>query len=176
MLSDYIEIGEVLKPQGVHGQVKVRPDTDEPEQFLGLTALYIRDTGKAEAFKALTVEAVSVRDGYVYLTLDGADTRDRAEKQRGLTLYVDRAHARKLRDDEWFICDLIGCRVRTSDGHELGELTDVLSPGANHVFVVTTDKGRLLVAAVKAVIRLVDTAGKLIVLDADKLKEVAVYE
>ena len=36
MLSEYLLIGEVLRPQGVKGQVKVRPDTDDPERFLDL--------------------------------------------------------------------------------------------------------------------------------------------
>ena len=46
-------------------------------------------------------------------------------------LYVDRAHAKPLEENEWFICDLIGCEVRTEDGERLGTVTDVLQPGAN---------------------------------------------
>jgi len=41
MLSEYILIGQVLRPQGIKGQVKVRPDTDDPERFLDLETVYL---------------------------------------------------------------------------------------------------------------------------------------
>ena len=109
MLTPYIEIGEVLRPHGIQGMVKIRPETDAPERFLSLKQVWL---AQEESYRTAEVKDVSVRDdGFVYLRLDGSATRDDAEKQRGLILYVDRANARPLDKDEWFICDLISCRV-----------------------------------------------------------------
>jgi len=78
MFSEYLSIGEVLKPQGVRGQVKVRPDTNDPARFAQLQQVYIRQDN---AYAAWPISDVSVRDGYVYCTLNHAQTRDDAEKQ-----------------------------------------------------------------------------------------------
>lgn len=174
MLTPYIEIGEVLRPHGIQGLVKVRPETDAPDRFLSLKQVWLTD---GHEYRPAAVSEAAVReDGFVYLRLDGAASRNDAEKQRGLTLYVDRAGARPLKKDEWFICDLIGCKVGTDAGEELGEVTDVMQPGPNDVFVIKTKKGEVLVPVLKRVIVRVDVEARQIVLDHAVLKEVAVWD
>ena len=173
MLSEYIEVGEVLKPQGIGGLVKVRPDTETPERFLELSDVYIR---RDAAFEPASVSDVSVRDGFVFLRLNGAATRNEAEKQRGWVLSVERSRARNLPEGEWFGCDLIGCRVIGDQGTEIGTMRDVLLGGPNPVMVIGTAKGNLLVAMMKFVLGKVDPEAGLVVLREDRLPEVAVYE
>ena len=171
MLSEYLLIGQVLRPQGIRGQVKVRPDTDDPGRFEELEFVYLK---KDNEYVRAAVEDVSVRDDGVYLRLDGAKDRDEAEKQRGLMLYVDRAHAVQLSEDETFICDLIGCQAVDTKGNELGKVTDVLQPGGNDVYVIKTPKGEMLLPALKHVIPTVDVKNGAIVVDESRLPEVAV--
>lgn len=171
MLSEYLLIGQVLRPQGIRGQVKVRPDTDDPGRFEELEFVYLK---KNNEYVRASVEDVSVRDDGVYLRLDGAKDRDEAEKQRGLMLYVDRAHAVQLSEDETFICDLIGCQAVDTKGNELGKVTDVLQPGGNDVYVIKTPKGEMLLPALKHVIPTVDVKNGVIVVDESRLPEVAV--
>ncbi len=171
MLTPYLEIGEVLKPQGVQGLVKVRPDTDAPERYLVLKSVFVEAEG---GYRELPISDQSLRDGYVYLRLDGARTRDEAEKQRGLMLYVDRAHARPLGKDEWYITDLVGCRVSLDSGEAVGEVTEVMQPGANDVFVIRGPKGEILVPVLRDVLVSVDVEDRSIVLNARRFREVAV--
>ena len=171
MLAEYLLIGEVLRPQGVKGQVKVRPDTDDPARFLGIEEVFLK---KGVAYAPVRVEDVSVRSDGVYLRLDGAQDRTAAEKQRGLLLYIDRAHARKLEENETFICDLIGCAVVDSRGKELGKVADVLQPGGNDVYVIKTPRGEMLLPALRHVIPTVDVEKGEIVVDETRLPEVAV--
>ena len=164
----------MLRPQGIQGLVRVRPDTETPERFLEFDSLLVRQGANVREVPA---EEVSVRDGFVYLRLDGADTRDKAEAQRGWILLIDRARARRLRQDEWFICDLVGCRVEGDKGADIGELTDVMVTGPNPVLVIRDKKGRtILVAMMRFVIDRVDIPGRLVVLREERLPEVAVYE
>ena len=171
MLSKYLLIGEVLRPQGIKGQVKVRPFTDDPERFLDLSEVYVK---AGESYTAMPIADVSVREDGVYLRLNNIQDRDAAEKQRGLALYVDRAHARLLQENETFICDLIGCKALNSKGEELGAITDVLQPGGNDVYVIKTPKGEMLLPALKHVIPTVDVEKGIIIVDEARLPEVAV--
>ncbi|MDO5326227.1 MAG: ribosome maturation factor RimM [Clostridia bacterium] len=173
MLSEYLLVGQVLRPQGIKGQVKVRPDTDDPGRFEELEFVYVK---KGEAYERVSVDEVSVRDNEVYLRLNGAQTRDEAEKQRNWMLYVDRAHAVELGENETFICDLIGCKAVDTQGNELGKVTDVLQPGGNDVYVIKTPKGEMLLPALKHVIPTVNVEKGIIIIDEKRLPEVAVCD
>lgn len=173
MLSEYLLIGQVLRPQGIKGQVKVRPDTDDPGRFEELEFVYLK---KGDGYEQLPVNEVSVREDGVYLRLNGAQTRDEAEKQRNWMLYVDRAHAVELGENETFICDLIGCKAVDTQGNELGKVTDVLQPGGNDVYVIKTPKGEMLLPALKHVIPAVDVEKGVIIIDEKRLPEVAVCD
>ena len=173
MLSEYLLIGQVLRPQGIKGLVKVRPDTDDPERFLDLESVFVK---QGEAYTEMPVDEVSVREDGVYLRLNGVHDRDAAEKQRDLMLYVDRAHAVELGEDETFICDLIGCKVIDLQGNELGTVKDVLQPGGNDVYVIKTPKGEMLLPALKHVIPTVDVKNGTMTVDEKRLPEVAVCD
>jgi len=87
----YLAIGQVLRPQGLKGEVKVRPDTDEAARFLDFDFLY-QKTGE-ETFIPIAIHDVSLRKGFVFLTLEEDDGVEAAEARRNLVLYIDRAHA-----------------------------------------------------------------------------------
>lgn len=173
MFSEYLSIGEVLKPQGVRGQVKIRPDTNDPARFMALEQAYVQ---RGEGYAAWPVDDVSVRDGYVYCTLNHAQTRDDAEKQRGEMLFIDRAHAVPLGENEYYISDLIGCSVQGQDGQVIGVLKDVLQPGANDVYEIKTPTGMMYLAVLPFVVLHVDAIAGKIVIDETRLPEVAVLE
>ena len=173
MLSEYLLIGQVLRPQGIKGLVKVRPDTDDPWRFEDLNFVYLESN---KSYTKVSIEEVSVRDDGVYLRLDHAQTRDDAEKQRDIMLYVDRAHARELEENETFICDIIGCKAVTLDGEEIGTVRDVLQPGGNDVYVIKTPKGEMLLPALRHVGPEIDVINQKMYIDAKRLPEVAVCD
>ncbi|MBR5383157.1 MAG: 16S rRNA processing protein RimM [Clostridia bacterium] len=175
MYSEYLSIGEVLKPQGIHGEVKVRPDTDDPARFALLETVFIL---KNDQYTPIKIEHVSVRaDGFVYCILNGATTREEAESQRGIELFVDREHAVSLPDGAYFISDLLGCSVCTQSGETVGTIKDVLQPGANDVYEIKCTDGKLMYLPVLPfVILSVDVRQGTVIIDETKLSEVAVYE
>ena len=173
MLSEYLLIGEITKPQGISGEVKVQPHTGDPGRFLDLATVYFQ---RGDHYEPRPVENARVSGGAVFLTFPGVDGRDKAEALRGTKLYVDRANAIELSEDENFICDLIGCQAVDTNGNILGKLVDVLQPGPTDVYVFDTPKGRMMMPALKAAIPTVDVKARKIVLDADKLQEVAFFE
>ena len=155
-MNEYLMIGEVLKPQGVRGEVKIKPYAADLEAFHDWKTLYLHD-------------------GFAYVTLGECKTMDDAEKLRGQKLYIDRAHALSLADDEVYISDLIGCAAVDETGAALGKLTDVLQHGAVDVYVFQSDKGEWMAPALKAVFPAVDVQNRVIRVVREKLDEVAVY-
>ena len=175
MLSERLLIGVVIKPQGIAGQVKIKPETDDPDRYLGLQTVLVQ-TSEQQPAKSMPIEQIAVREGFVYATLNGSTSRNEAEAQRGWLLSVPRTEAVPLPPDHHFIADLIGCRVVDTQGNALGVLTEVLQPGANDVYVIDRQPGRMMIPALKKAIPTVDVDKGIIVVNEALLDEVAVIE
>lgn len=133
MKNEYLRIGVITSPHGVKGEVKVFVTSDEAERFEALKTVWLFDKN---TYTPLTIESTKYYKNMVILKIKEIPDRNEAEKYRSKELYVDRAHAVALSEDEYFLCDIIGARVMTDTGEELGILTEVLQTGANDVYVV----------------------------------------
>ena len=173
MLSEYLMIGEITKPQGVRGEVKVRPCTCDPDRFEGLDTVYVK---QGDAYAPIRITVNRLAPDAVFMNIEGVTDRDQAEKLRGTLIYIDRAHAVALDEDTTFLCDLYGLRGQVDDGRDLGELKDVMQPGGNDVYVFRGPLGEVLVPALKSVVLAVDLESGVMRLDGRRLDEVAVFE
>ena len=90
MQAEYIQIGEIVKPQGIRGEVKLRAMTSDMGRYARLETVYLRRGG---AYEAARVEKGRANGGFAFLKLEGVNSRDDAEALRGVAVYVDRAHA-----------------------------------------------------------------------------------
>lgn len=171
-MDEYLRIGMILRPHGVHGAVKLLPLTTDNRRFLKLKEAYIERDGGYWPVEALDI---SVQPEAVFLRLSFCESREQAEALRGQYLCVDRVHAVKLPEGRYFIADLMGCGVEDTLGNPLGTLADVLETGANDVYVIEGAR-KLLVPALKKLLREVDVQNRRIVLDAEVLEEVGLYE
>ena len=173
MLNPYLLLGEILRPQGIRGEVKVRHYTDDPRRFEELEQVFIQKEG---GYAPWSITGCRVQKDDVFLALEGVADRDEAEKLRGVKLYIDRANARELGEDEVFIADILGATAYNTQGKVLGTLREVLTPGGTDVFVLDTPRGVLMVPALKTVLLEMDALGGRIVLDEARLEEVGLYE
>ena len=173
MLSEYLMIGEITKPQGVRGEVKVRPCTCDAGRFEGLETVYVERDG---GYAPMRIHVNRLSDDAVYMNVEGVSDRDAAEKLRGTALYIDRAHAVELDEDTNFLTDLYGLHGVVDDGRDLGKLTDVMQPGGNDVYVFKGPLGEVLVPALKSVVLAVDLKKGEMRLSGKRLDEVAVFD
>ncbi|MEA5058667.1 Ribosome maturation factor RimM [bioreactor metagenome] len=171
-MDEYLRVGMILRPHGVHGAVKILPLTSDNRRFFKLNEAYIERNGVYERVQAMDI---SVQPDAVFLRLSICESREEAETLRGLYLCVDRVHAVKLPEGRYFVADMIGCEVEDSHGTPLGKLTNVLETGANDVYVIQ-GKRKLLVPALKKLLQEVDVEKKRIVLNAQVLEEVGLFE
>ncbi len=167
-----IEIARILKAQGISGEVKVQVFSDNAEDFINRGYAYMKQGG---GMKKTAFAAVRQEPPFVYLKIEGVNTRNDAENLRGVLLYIDKSELAQPHEGEYFIFDLIGLEVKDVGGNKLGVLKDVLQHGAADVYVVKGDKN-FMFPALKRVIIKVDVKAGVMSVDADALAEVAVYD
>ncbi|MHB1315255.1 MAG: ribosome maturation factor RimM [Christensenellales bacterium] len=168
---DMLKIGLILKPQGINGELKIQPLTDDEQRYNRLPYVFLETKG---GYDKRSFSHLRLQNGFVYLLFEGVNDRDTAEALRGRYLYIDRQHAVELPEGSYFICDLIGCVVEDENGFEYGKVTEVLQTGANDVYVVSGIK-ELYLPALKKLILSTDIEAKRIMIRSDVLKEVALH-
>jgi len=149
----YLLLGEILRPHGINGEVRMRILTDYPERIASLEMVYLgSDPNVAEA-AGYRVEHMRPHQGYGLLKLEGVDSRDEADLLRELFVMVSIEDAVPLEEGEYYLYQIIGLRVQTQDGELLGTLTDVLETGANNVYVVDSPRyGEILIPVIQETI------------------------
>lgn len=131
---EFAIVGRIRKPQGILGELTVEILTDEPERFFadgsrllagtvdGDPAPDPADRRNADSRQELTVDyARPFRDGLV-VKFDQIPDRSEAELWRRRYLLVPASELTPPEGDQVFMHDLIGMRVQTETGAELGEV------------------------------------------------------
>ena len=161
-------IGKIVKAQGIKGEVKILPITDDVLRFNKLKKAIVGEN-------RMTVESARVSGDCAYVKFHGVDTRNDAELLVNQYVSVEREDAVKLPENTWFIADLLGSRVFVED-KEIGTLTDVLQNAKVDVYVVGDGKKEVMFPALKTLIKSVDVENKRIVLSRERFGEVAVEQ
>lgn len=143
---EYLVIGEVLRPHGVRGELRIRILTDYPERIAELETIYLGADVESSSIKPYSVVGMRMHQNYGLLTLRGIDSRDKADRLRGLVIMVDIEHAVPLEEGEFYLYELLGLEVRTEEGETLGTITEIIETGANDVYVVDSPRfGEVLI-------------------------------
>ncbi|MFV0341288.1 MAG: ribosome maturation factor RimM [Anaerocolumna sp.] len=159
-MDNYLRVGVISSTHGIKGEVKVFPTTDDLDRFRSLKQVFL-DTGKERI--ELEVEGVKFFKQQAILKFKGFDNINDIEKYKGKDLLVTRENAVKLKEGEFFIYDLIGSKVVTEEGETLGELAEVMTTGANDVYIVKTPEGKeILLPYIKECILDIDVTNKVI--------------
>ena len=136
----------VLGPWGRSGDVKVQPLTDDPLRFSPGSAVYL------EGRRVRVLEARNAK-GRLLLRLDGIDRRTSAEALRGKLLTVPQKSVRPLHEGSYYYFQIIDMGVWTDDGEFLGKVKEILTTGANDVYLVRNGPSKdLLVPALEGVV------------------------
>lgn len=153
-MEEMLRVGVISSTHGVRGEVKVYPTTDDPERFLDLAQVTL-DTGREQI--TLEIQNVKFFKNMVILKFKGYDNINDIEKYKGKDLLIHRDQAVELKEDEYFVTDLMGLKVVSEEGTVLGILKEVIPTGANDVYVVQPENGKeLLLPAIKDCILNVD--------------------
>ncbi len=156
MKQQFIETGKITGTHGIHGEMRVQPWCDTPEDLLQYQTLYLDTAG----YERLEVVGMRVHKTMVILKAKGIDSIPKAEAFRERVVYLHRDDL-DLDEGQYLVADLIGCKVfETKTGNPLGEITDVSQTGANDVWHITKDGKEYLIPAIPLVVDEVDIDGE----------------
>jgi len=161
-----IELGKIVGVHGVAGMVKVKMFSAsmwafEPETVLNLA-------GGRLAGQTFEVEYAQPYRRSVRLKLKEVNDRNRAEVLVGATLMARREQLPPTAEDEYYWFDLIGLQVVDDGGRSLGVLEEIITTGANDVYVVRGEAAEILIPAIGSVVIGVDLQAKLMRVDPPK--------
>lgn len=167
-MEDFIVIGQIIKAQGLKGEIKIKPLTDDIKRFKKLKVVYIDKY-------PYNIVGLRQDNHFVYLQLSGIDSREKCMLLMQKYICIDRINAVELEEDEYFICDIIGCRL-ISEGEDLGIITSIDNYGSADVITVKGKKNEIRFPFLKKIVINIDIEQKVFEVDQKKFLEVAVYE
>jgi 16S rRNA processing protein RimM len=147
---DFFVVGRVLRAWGIRGDLKIAPFTDRPEDFKQYRSVLV-----GPQRKHYDVKSFRPYQGNWLLHLLGVESRSDAEALHGQEILIEAAQ-RPRQEGEFFAREVIGLKVRTIAGEELGEVTEIIVTGANDVYVVQGPRGEILLPARVEVIKGID--------------------
>ncbi|MBV9708359.1 MAG: 16S rRNA processing protein RimM [Chloroflexi bacterium] len=160
--TEWVTIGKIVAPLGLHGELKVLSLTDIPNRFAKVGKVYL---GPQRLPYAVT-DTRPYKGDMVILKLVGIDNVDTAELLRNCDLAIPLDKLAQLPPDSYYQHDIIGLQVRTVSGREVGKVIDIIVTGSNDVYVISTADGReVLVPAIKEVIKQIDLIGHMMYIE-----------
>lgn len=138
MKEQFIEAGEIVNTHGIRGEVKILPWTDDAEFLKRFKTLYIHE-------QPYRVRSAFVHKGCLVAGLEGIEDVNTAMTLKGKTVCFARKDAR-LPKGRFFLSDIMGARVITEAGDEIGTLTDIIENPTQNVYVVTGETEHLIPA------------------------------
>ncbi len=144
---EWIEVGRVSRAHGVHGEVRVRPSSDNPDRFVPGSVFYCRPDRvgvagpRLQEQVRLVIESLRGDDGFPIVAFQGVSDRTSAEALRGHILEIRSDELPELDDEEYYPFDLIGLAVRDEVGVVRGLVVDAVESPAHALLVVKLDDG-----------------------------------
>jgi 16S rRNA processing protein RimM len=167
-----IVIGRVSRPHGTQGEIRIEYfNPDDLQFFSRYQMIFLQgDKGSPQPYRPI---AVRPHKKFILALLEGIRTRAEAEQLRGRVVLVDAAELPPLDADEYYWHDILGMRVVTEDGGNVGTITEIFPTRSNDVYVVREGEREVLIPAIKEVVVSIDTKARTMVirplLDEDDL-------
>ena len=153
-MAKYLEIGQIVNTFGIKGMVKVKPFTDDIEQFEKLKKIYVKTKNSKKEYE---IEQVKYHKNLVLIKFKGINKIEEAEILKGNYLIRDRENEEPLEEGTYYIVDLLGLEVFEEDGNLLGNVEDIYNTGSNDIYVVKNELGKqILLPAIADVIKKID--------------------
>ncbi|GAA0298936.1 16S rRNA processing protein RimM [Gracilibacillus halotolerans] len=157
-MNDFLNVGKIVNTHGVRGEVRIIRITDFEERFEVGTELWIRkQTG--ELIKA-EIDSHRKHKNFDLVRFKGWDNINDVEHLKGSMLLVSKENLGKLEEGEFYYFQIIGLEVYTVTDEYIGKVKEILSPGANDVWVVKAKSGKeYLIPYIDDIVKQVDIEG-----------------
>jgi 16S rRNA processing protein RimM len=151
---ELLEIGRIIRPQGLAGRLKVLSYLESQDVLDGLAELFIGR--RAQEATVFPLHAVQKGREFFILKLGGIEDKDAASKMVGSSVWMPSEAMKKLPDGEYYWREIIGLEVVTEEGRILGRIESVFPTGSNDVYVCRGMEKEILLPAIGDVILKID--------------------
>ena len=155
-----LKVGKIVNTHSLKGEVKVISSTDfEEERFKKGSKLLI--TRGNQLIREVVVESYRNHKNFLLVKFEGIDSVEEAEKLKNLQIKIDSTEVGELEENEFYFHEIIGCEVFDENDKNLGEIIDILTPGANDVWVIKGENGKeILIPYIEDVVKKIDITSK----------------
>ena len=155
-----LKVGKIVNTHSLKGEVKVISSTDfEEERFKKGSKLLV--TRGNQLIREVIVESYRNHKNFLLVKFEGIDSVEEAEKLKNLQIKIDSDEVGELEENEFYFHEIIGCQVFDENDRNLGEIIDILTPGANDVWVIKGEEGKeILIPYIEDVVKQIDITNK----------------
>ena len=155
-----LKVGKIVNTHSLKGEVKVISSTDfEEERFKKGSKLLI--TRGNQLIREVVVQSYRNHKNFLLVKFEGIDSVEDAEKLKNLQIKIDSDEVGELEENEFYFHEIIGCQVFDENDRNLGEIIDILTPGANDVWVIKGEEGKeILIPYIEDVVKQIDITNK----------------
>jgi 16S rRNA processing protein RimM len=163
-----ITIGQISRVRGIRGEMVIAPLTDDPGRFSGLEKVLLSKDGKSVEFEVgqirLGLKTRKLKER-VLLKLKGVESPEEARKLVGSFLEIVKEDLIKLPKGRYFVFDIVGLQVVTTENKKVGVVKEVISLPANDVYVVQGNQKEYDIPAIKEVVKKIDLEKKVMIIE-----------
>ncbi|RAK23347.1 16S rRNA processing protein RimM [Anoxybacillus vitaminiphilus] len=162
-MERWFNVGKIVNTHGIRGEVRVISKTDfADERYKTGNTLYIFMDNASDPVE-VKVKSHRVHKSFDLLSFEGYDNINLVEKFKGAMIKIPESQLGELEEGEYYFHEIIGCTVVTEQGETVGTVKEILTPGANDVWVVKGKGGKeILIPYISDVVKHVDVKEKLI--------------
>ncbi|MBP2098042.1 ribosome maturation factor RimM [Enterococcus rivorum] len=155
-MTEYLNVGKIVNTQGLKGEVRVISQTDFPELRYKKGSVLTLFQEKKEPIE-LVIKSHRKHKNFDIVSFEDHFSINDIEKYRDGILKVAKDDLTELSKDEFYYHEIIGLTVIDETGVEVGKIKEILSPGANDVWVIQRAKKKdLLLPYIESVVKKVD--------------------
>jgi 16S rRNA processing protein RimM len=162
----WFNVGKIVNTHGLDGEVRVIAITDfREERFkIGNTLnLFIYENAQPISLK---VKSHRIHKNFDLLTFEGYNDINEVEKWKNGILKVSNDQLGELNEGEFYFHEIVGCNVVTTTNEVIGVVTEILTPGANDVWVVKGENGKeYLIPYIEDVVKQIDVVERRIIIE-----------
>ncbi|MED3650006.1 ribosome maturation factor RimM [Heyndrickxia sporothermodurans] len=164
-MTNWFNVGKIVNTHGLNGEVRVISKTDfSEERYQKGNTLYLFLNNQEPV--QLTIKNHRTHKNFDLLQFEGYENINIVEKWKNGLLKISEEQLTNLDEGEYYFHEIIGCKVITLDGEEIGIVKEILTPGANDVWVVKgKDKKEHLIPYIDDIIKNVNIEEKVITID-----------
>jgi 16S rRNA processing protein RimM len=164
-MTEWFQVGKIVNTHGIRGEVRIISQTDfADERYQVGNELVIGDSPNGPMTHVI-IESHRRHKNFDLLTFEGYPNINDVQGFKGQNLYVSEDQMGELGENEFYYHEIIGCEVVTDEGVELGKIKEILSTGANDVWVIQRKGKRdLLIPYIEEVVKDINPTEKKVVI------------